>query len=438
MLRGRPVPEEFGAIGDGVTDDTAAIQAWISASTRAGRVAAVLPPRSYAIQPNSITISGYLHSIRGAGKSSELVLLAAGDAIRYRADVPGGESIIAGIRFRAASGFNTGSCAIRMYAVVAGTGVNIGSISILDNTCSNMDDFVVFDDNGTNLFTPTQPVQNYFGFQIRGNNTNGSAGNNPKYAVRFVGGSGGHTQISENNFSCTEYCIFGGDVSVGFGDTDITNNQLLGANGKAAVNLTGPSDPLGYNRKLQITGNDVDGMVQNTLVLTNFSYGLVANNNMQSGVSDSMTNCYHMRQSDAALRNFTEDTFVTTASNSGGTAARNLFVVGVGGGTAESAFSGYFVEIEIAAVMFGFGVINLKQTWFLRRSSVNFISPHYLASSVMYPTVDGGGNPIAITINASGGGATVAFNFTQTGVTGSTNLTVSVRVTGPAHTYGRL
>jgi hypothetical protein len=57
------VVTDFGAAGDGVTDDTVAIQGALDAAARAGRGVVVLPPREYLasrlLLPPGITVEGY-------------------------------------------------------------------------------------------------------------------------------------------------------------------------------------------------------------------------------------------------------------------------------------------------------------------------------------------------------------------------------------------
>lgn len=69
----------FGAVGDGITDDTAAITNAISAGLADGGVV-VLPPGTYNSNGQTVTLNGKRLKISGSGQSAELVSTATTSA----------------------------------------------------------------------------------------------------------------------------------------------------------------------------------------------------------------------------------------------------------------------------------------------------------------------------------------------------------------------
>lgn len=96
---------DFGAVGDGVTDDTIAIQSALDALPAEGG-AVFVPPGSYLITERIRLFSGYV--LRGAGAEHTHLLF----------DIPNGEDAIAGVTYDrgpwvfAQSGFQRGSTVI--------------------------------------------------------------------------------------------------------------------------------------------------------------------------------------------------------------------------------------------------------------------------------------------------------------------------------------
>jgi hypothetical protein len=88
-LAGVPTPQDYGAVGDGVHDDTAAVQTLLSAVAAGGGGIAFFPPGSYAVTPVSSTSAALtlnngttgFNGVRVVGSSSgasHLVRLAPG------------------------------------------------------------------------------------------------------------------------------------------------------------------------------------------------------------------------------------------------------------------------------------------------------------------------------------------------------------------------
>ncbi len=68
-------PSAYGAVGDGATDDTKALQAWITACLQTGNAGWLSPTANgYVISAPLVASGGYHLTIRGPGSSSKLLM----------------------------------------------------------------------------------------------------------------------------------------------------------------------------------------------------------------------------------------------------------------------------------------------------------------------------------------------------------------------------
>lgn len=277
--------QTFGATGDGVTDDTAAIQAALSS----GAKCVFLPVGNYLVS-SPLVISTNALLLRGDGKSSRII--AATDIDIIRVNIGGRYAYFNqfynfAMAYTGVSAPSSGAC-IRYYDSL-GTQAGGGTHGIFHALWMDHKYGIVFDRAKLGTFAPSWPdVADYGHFAIKDCQVPYNAGR-MAIAVWFKGGPGAHNTYSGNDFTASDACIRMGGSDDGVGDQIFVGNHLLDA--AYAIDIIGPTTSGNYNQNITVCGNQFDGISTATVRMTRMQNFRIGPNNSTSSVGPSLVSC---------------------------------------------------------------------------------------------------------------------------------------------------
>ncbi len=270
--------KDFGAVGDGSTDDTAAIQAAFDAAEALNNglsIAAVYFPRSSGAYLISSTILATKSlCIFGDGPAASVILSSSN--IPYFTlsaalnDMYDGE--ISGIGFLTGnSGTRTSEAAIKLI------GANVFSYWTFENLhCLGVYrffDWSTYTGGGSGWHT------------FRNNKARNSGALTVHDWMYFGAGVQGSLTIVDNVIYATANGIQAGNGTASVGDLVLSNNQFNSC--ADAINLAGGTS---YGTNVQIVGNDFDAGVTNAITLDNMAQVVGRGNSFGGGTSIAITN----------------------------------------------------------------------------------------------------------------------------------------------------
>lgn len=284
--------KNFGAVGDGVTDDAAAFSAAITYANALTYRNFYVPMGNYYIGSALTKFTGVDLSVIGDGPGSRILLGYNGPVFVWSiTGATRGRGLFTGIQYVGpASGSYNLTAAIHIEST-DGTG-GLSGVKISHNICLGMNDFVLFDDPGRNLWDGVLQIGNYVFIAITDNLVR-EGSQSAQYGVRFKGAGGPHNIIHDNIISCDTACIQMGNNAVltGIGDTSICNNHLLGAAYAIDIQVKTGETPALYNQNVLISDNQFDGITTNTVRLRGMSNFRGYPNSSTASVGWSLTDC---------------------------------------------------------------------------------------------------------------------------------------------------
>lgn len=305
----------FGAVGDGVNDDTAAIQAAVNS----GAKNILFPPGAYLVSsPILIQTSGMV--IRGTGGINDTVIKTTADIDVFRVDIGGSYKYFNQFRDLAfeytGAGSQASGSAIRYYDST-GTQTGGGTHGVFKNlTIRGFYHGIVFDKAKLVLWGSYTQIADYGQMLFDGVRIPYSA-KTQAFGILFKGGPGAHNTFTNLFMQNTTACIRLGDGTTdgGLGDQVFTSCHLLDA--QYAIDLIGPTGAGRYNQNVVIVGNQFDGNTVNTVRLSDMSNFRIGPNNSTASVGIGMTNCSNYFVEDRNTFSFPASVFlgnITTTS----------------------------------------------------------------------------------------------------------------------------
>ena len=257
--------KDFGAVGNGVTDDTVAIQAAINACL--GKTI-YFPSGRYNITSALVATPSTAVNFIGDSKNTSLIVTALDINIL---EINASTSDL--YYFTAENlGFYNGSGGSTNSGILL-TGVHGVRRSAINN-CHFAGTF-----HGITISSTT--ITDWL--QINGNFFNNYGLNYCRFGVYSTGGTLGQFTITNNMFLNPQISFSAGISLTGaFGDFAITGNNFDGGNQGIHLDGTGAA----YASNFVITGNKFDGANQYNVEITNCSFFRVTNNIYQGGLTN--------------------------------------------------------------------------------------------------------------------------------------------------------
>lgn len=309
--------KDFGAVGDGVADDAAAIQA----AFNSGAKNILFPPGNYLVSsPILINTSGMV--IRGTGGLNDTRIITTADIDVFRVDIGTGYKYFnqfydLGFDYLGASSQASGS-AIRYYD---STGLQLygGTHGTFKNlTIRGFYHGIVFDKAKLALWGSYTQIAEYGQMLFDGIRIPYSA-KTEAFGILFKGGPGAHNTyvncFMENTIACIR--IGDGTIDGGLGDQLFVSNHLL--NAQYAIDLIGPSGAGRYNQNITITGCHFDGITVATVNLSNMSNFRIGPNNSTATVGIAMATCSNYFVEDRNTFSFPTSVFLGQISTTAAT-----------------------------------------------------------------------------------------------------------------------
>lgn len=327
----------FGAKGDGVTDDTEAIQSAINAGQTADRAVFVPAGRYRITAPLEITQSRT--AIIGED-SLTARLETPNDIDMIRVDCGTGYRdfvTISGLWMEYTGGSPSAGSAIRMYDSTGLQAYGGSWLTFDDLVIRYPFHGIVFDKAKLGLWEGVASIADYGHVLIRGLRFPYNAGQT-RFGVLFKGGPGAHNIFADNDISAATACIRMGDGTGdgGVGDQLFVANHLIDA--QYAIDLIGPTTANRYNQNVVITGCQFDGITVATVRASNMSNFRIVANNSTAAAGLSLTTCTNYLAEDRGAYTFTGGLRVpasTTAVNqvqvTGSAAGAGAVTVGAAG-----------------------------------------------------------------------------------------------------------
>jgi hypothetical protein len=287
--------KDFGAVGDGVSDDTAAIQTAIqNVSTKTIRVL-FFPAGTYLVS-EPLTISGSNWTIYGEGASVSVIKTTANDNIitldRTAGTMVKGE--IANLGFdRAFTLPYSNSCGIRVASSASTGGIYAWKFTNLQ--FQHLYRCIRFNPTEKELWQGVPSIEKHSFCQFSNIKVLASSAFQPFECITFDQGCGPHHTIiggnlfaSGNGSSCIKIGDGGGNN--GFGDLLIVAVHMTDS--EHGVRLVGPTNSGIYNQNVTVTGCQFDGAsMQYTIAASNMQNCRFFPNNSTSSGNIVLTDC---------------------------------------------------------------------------------------------------------------------------------------------------
>jgi hypothetical protein len=345
------VKVDYGAVGDGVVDDTAAINSAIAAANLSGQ-SIFFPAGRYKLTATPTAITAGI-AVFGTGVSSILSTDTAGVAcLKVNAandlfgveihslafDSPTGAATTAGLELAAA---NAKFLAFCKFHDLHFTGVKRGiHCTMAVTVVSGPYNVIPFSNNNFVNLTFTK----------------NTAGNYPQYGVLFDSGCGPHNVFTDLNIQSTVAGIQAGDGVAGLGDLLINASHFNFATD--SIKLTGPVTLTEYRQNIAVTNCQFDGGVTNACNFTRISQYQLVNNVMGGGVHHVFSGqCDNasVEENNIESRFAVQKTVVGTGAQ---TVDLGKFTI-----TAASTYCSTFVEVCMTATVAGVAQAVTTRRW---------------------------------------------------------------------------
>lgn len=278
--------KDFGAVGNGVADDTAAIQAAINSGA-----GCVFLPKGIYNTSSPIVLESSSFKLYGEGPYSIIQTSSDIDLFRLKIDSYISSVEVTGLRLRyVGAGSQAAGSGIRLWdSTGTGTG-GAGIINIHHITFTGLYHCIAVDNPSKVDFGGIVQIGNYYNLHF----TDLYCPDGPKtqaFGILFKGAPGNHHTISGCFLSNDTANIRMGDggTDTGVGDQLIYGNHLL--NAQYGVDLIGPTGVGRYNQNVNIICNHFDGTLTNTVRMSNMSNFRSWLNNSTASVGVSLTTC---------------------------------------------------------------------------------------------------------------------------------------------------
>ena len=415
---------DYGAAGDGVTDDTAAIQAAVTAAQNApgGNGKGIFLPRGRYLVTAPIDVAATNFTVRGHGKMSARILTPNDiDVFRYDISVLRhlSEWSDFAVEYTGSGTPVNGSC-IRFWD---STGLEQGGGTIHEFrnlTLRNHANGIVFDRAKLNDWGGVNQIADY-GHMMFHNIKTTSDGGQMQYAILFKGGPGAHNVFCGGSLSAQIACIQmgAGGPNDAVGDQVFVGVHLLNAN--YGINIIGPSDLSRYRENITFVACHPDGIGQATYRLRRMQNFRILGGNSTSGAGFDLNHCnnYSVDETGQVESRY----FLRPKTTTGGSTSLNICDFAVGSPALTTPFSAW-VEI-MANVTDNSGVRPVYWRGFLR--CTNPAGPTWLVTPELSFN---GGVSGAPTLTLAGGGAGVRATLTFGSVPSGLVVDGMVRVLG--------
>ena len=411
---------DFGAIGNSVTDDTAAIQAAATAAQALGTL--FFPPGTYLIS-SPISIVGSNRGIQGAGDSKSLIYTTSNITmfeLDNTAEMSSG--VIQGIGFQAnITGTRTSNIGIR---VKSSTTAWFAHWKFIDlrfigvNTCWSGDGKPTSLIDGYN-------VANYGYLTFTNWHTQAnSLGHYPDYGIRFLGGPGAHNTYSSLHISANTYGISMGDGVVGVGDQLILGCDFSFCD--AGIYINGPASLSEYRDRITVTACQFDALSTNACqFIRTRDFRLIGNN--LGGIEHILDNCSDYQVDDIETY---ESRYAVRKFNLAAGSTTDLFEIDLTQSPILNGFSVLTLDIAVHSVNAGAGSAFATYTY-----AVEFTSGVPVVTEVRkYEKVAGGITTITPSVVSNKARFAATINSTTSG----SYLAASVTVNGQFYKLNRL
>lgn len=282
----------YGAIGDGSTDDTDAINAAIDAANALTTAVIYFPPGNYLVTSSLNAITTSYKTIKGSGMFSTLITSTVNGDI-FSVD----PSTTALYWFelsdmtlqRVAGGTYSSSCGLRVQGNVASvTGLQYANFTNL--RFNNLYRGIVVEDTGK--YTSGPFINNTrHGFFTFNNLVSAFATDTMYECVVFEGGTGPHHTFIGGQLRGSNAAIRLGTAggNAGIGDIIFTGVHVVTAG--VGLDIYGPTGGTTYNQNITISGCQFDGCTTATVRMDKMQNFRILPNNSTSSVGVTLTSC---------------------------------------------------------------------------------------------------------------------------------------------------
>lgn len=312
--------KNYGAVGDGATDDTAAINAAIAFAATKSTKTLYFPMGIYLISSALTAFTGSQWTIKGEGQHSTFIRSTANDRI-FASDARTSAIYwheyhdmtlerVAATPYESSVGItilgSTGSVTGLQYATFSGIRFN------------NLYRGIVVQDTGKYTLGPFVNNTRH-GFFVFKDLVSAFSTDTMYECVVFEGGTGPHHtfiggQIRGSN-AAIRLGTAGGDAGIG----DLTFIGLHVVTAGVAIDIYGPSGATTYDQNITVTGCQFDNCSTATVRMDSMQNCRIAMNNSTSTVGVTLTNCTNMVREDRNAFTFQnvsmEGTLTTTAGS---------------------------------------------------------------------------------------------------------------------------
>ena len=311
---------DFGAKGDGTTDDTAAINAAIAFLSTKPVKRLMFPAGVFLISGALTPLTGSRWTIRGAGQHSTIIRSTANDRI-FASDARTAEIYwheyadmtlerVAGGTYSSSAGIvvlgSTSSVTGLQYATFSGLRFN------------NLYRGIVVQDTGK--YTSGSFINNTrHGFFVFKDLVSAFASDALYECVVFEGGTGPHHTFIGGQIRGSNAAIRLGTPGQTHGIGDLTFVGLHVVTAGVGLDVYGPTDPAAYNQNITVTGCQFDNCSTATVRMDRMQNCRILPNNSTSLVGVTLTNCTNFISEDrnsSTFQNVTLGGTLTTTSGS--------------------------------------------------------------------------------------------------------------------------
>jgi hypothetical protein len=418
--------KDFGAIGDGVADDTAAIQAAVNGS---GGKAVYFPSGTYKIS-QALVISGSGVSLFGDGDSASTIFTTANITMLELDNASTmNNGVISNLGFKAEiTGTRTSNIGIRVKSSTAAWFAHwkfecLRFIGV--NTCWQCDA------KTTISYPPSYNVApvGYITFN-NWHMTANALGHYPDYGIRFLAGPGAHHTFSNLHIAANTYGIAMGDGTQGVGDQLIFGCDFSFCD--AGVYINGPTFGLEYRERIAVVACQFDAESTKAChFLRMRDFRLVGNN--LGGIEHILDDCFDYQVDDIEVY---QSRYAIRKFNLPVSATVNLFKIDYSFGSPAINILGQpwtsaFVDVFLNGFCSGVG-----PTYAFYRFAVEW-SVGVASATLVSSNVKSSGGIVTMSTSASGSDVTFSATLNNTSA-GATHIGASVVVNGQYYTLTRL
>ena len=287
--------KDFGAIGDGVTDDTGALNAAIAAA-QLGSKSMYFPAGVYKITSKLTSITGGTYtkswSITGAGIGASTIK-ATFDGPVFSLNTSTEFSLFGLIQNLSFEGSNTGSDVASVgFDVIASATSATGAKwwRIIGCSFARVRYGVRFQDTGKAMWDGFPAITSHGYLYMEGCVVRPDGPVPVEIGFYSVGAFGLHSTFNGNTFrgSVATVRLGSGLDNNAVGDILFTGNHFV--SGAIALDIRGPSNGA-YNQNVTVTGSQFDNVTVNTVKFSNMKNFRIFANNSTSGVGFSFIVC---------------------------------------------------------------------------------------------------------------------------------------------------